>query len=204
MQKELEASILGVNKNQIRKKLLVLGATLKKKEGLMRRRNFSLPKEKDIAGTWLRVRDEGDKITLSFKRCSNKQKINTLEELCLQIDNFDIACEFLLSIGAKDRSYQETKRELWLYRGAEITIDTWPGMKPFIEVEGKSEKLIRSIIEELRFDYTKEAVFGSADIKINKELGIPLDIINNHTPQITFKRPLKKYEANKNSRRRVR
>ncbi|KKR05275.1 MAG: hypothetical protein UT32_C0021G0003 [Parcubacteria group bacterium GW2011_GWC2_39_14] len=74
----------------------------------------------------------------------------------------------------------------------EITIDTWPGLEPFLEVEGKNEKSVISVVKKLGYDYSK-AVFGAVDIKYQIKLGIPPDVINNKTPLISFEHPPKKY-----------
>ena len=67
MEIEYEATFTNINKEHIRQKLSSIGATLEREEYLQRRTVFNLPKNNEIAGGWLRVRDEGDKITLSLK-----------------------------------------------------------------------------------------------------------------------------------------
>lgn len=82
--------------------------------------------------------------------------------------------------------------EGWLYDGVEITIDTWPGLEPFVEIEGPSEEAVRKVSSELGLDYA-QALFGAVDVVYEKKLGIPPEVINMNTPEITFENPPKKY-----------
>lgn len=77
--------------------------------------------------------------------------------------------------------------------GVEVTIDTCPGLNPFVEVEGANEKIVRGISNELNFDFEK-AVFGSIDLVYEKELSIPAETIV-RLPEITFANPPKKNVA---------
>ena len=140
----------------------------------------------------MRVRNEGNKITMSLKVVTGNQ-IKDQKEACLTINDFSEGVKFLKAIGAQEKAYQETKREHWHLKNCDITIDTWPGLKPYIEIEGKTEKSVRAVCQIMDLDF-KKALFGSVDIIYKKELGIPPDVINNKTPKITFKNPPKKYK----------
>lgn len=190
MQKELEATYPSIDVPLIREKLKAVGAELVNPERLMRRYIFAPLNEDEIHGTWLRVRDEGDKTTMSIKKVAG-DKIEDQEETCLIIDNFENGYEFLKHLGLTQKAYQETKRESWLLDGVEITIDTWPGLNPFLEIEGKSSESVQSVSEKLGLDYSK-AIFGAVDIIYKLELGITPDQINNHTPIIKFDNPPRK------------
>lgn len=190
MKIEYEATFPNINKDEIRERLKKIGAVLVRPEFLQKRTNFHLPKERKNNYSWIRVRDEGDKITLSLKVVDG-DKIGNQKELCLQVDNFINATEFLKNIGCEKKASQETKRELWTLDGAEITIDEWPFLEPFVEIEGSSEEEVKIISKKLGFNYG-EAVFGGADEIYNKKYGIDKDIINN-IPEVTFtgKNPFK-------------
>lgn len=182
MEIEYEATFLDINKDEIRDRLKKIGAELLKPEFLQRRYAFDLPKGYD-GQSWARVRDEKDKITMSYKKISGN-KIDDQKEINLVIDNFDNGVEFLEKIGCIKKSYQENKRELWKLGNVEIYIDEWPFVEPFIEVEGKSEEEVKDASEKLGFDYSK-ALFCATSVVIHKKYGIPYDIID-HIPKITF------------------
>src|ERR1035437_2802080 len=118
---EYEATFLNVNKEQARENFKKVGAVLVRPEYVQRRIPFDLPKEKRSEDAWLRVRDEGDKVTLSLKIVDG-EKIENQKELCLEVNNFDDAVNLLESIGCEPKAYQETKRELWKLNDVEITI----------------------------------------------------------------------------------
>lgn len=185
MQTEFEATFLSVDKEEIRGRLKKLGAKLIYPEYLMKRVVFNPPIVEH--GVWLRVRQEAEKITMSIKKVLG-DKISDQKEVQLTIDNFENGVAFLTAMGAPRKSYQETKRELWILDGVEITIDTWPGLNPLVEIEGVSEEIVKLISEKMGFDYSK-AYFGAVDGVYVKELGMVKGVINNHTPEITFENP---------------
>jgi adenylate cyclase, class 2 len=180
---EYEATFLDVKKDDMRNRLKKAGAKLMRPEYLQRRIPFHLPKEKRSKDAWLRVRDERDKITLSLKIVDG-DKIENQKEICVKVNDFDETVKLLESIGCEKKSYQETKRELWTLDGVEITIDEWPFLEPFVEVEGKSEKEVRDVSEKIGFDYNK-ALFCAVGKLYQMKYGIHPDQINT-TDKIVF------------------
>lgn len=188
---EYEAKFLNINKDKIRAKLKEIGAKLVQPEVLQKRVVFELSKGNEIKGGWLRVRDEGDKVSMSLKVVDG-EKIENQKEICLKVNNFDEAVNFLLSIGCIKKAYQETKRETWEFYDIEITIDEWPFLEPFIEIEGKSEEKVKSFCKKIGLDYLK-AIFCSVDTIYNLKYGVSFEVVN-QTPQIIFdmENPFKK------------
>lgn len=185
MEIEYEATFADIDKDEIRRILKNLNAKLVKKEFMQKRVVFSLPSGHEINGGWLRVRDEGDKITLSLKAVDGN-KIENQKETMLKVDNFDKAVLLLESIGCEKKAFQESLRELWVIDDCEICIDEWPFLEPYVEVEGKNEESVRKVSEKLGFDY-KKALFCSVDTLYRLKYGVPEDIINNKIPEIRFK-----------------
>ncbi len=184
MEIEFEATFPNISKDEMRSKLKEAGATLKREEFMQKRIVLNLPKGHEIKGGWLRVRDEGDKITMSLKVVDGDQ-IHNQKEICLNIDNLKQAELFLTSLGCEKKAYQETKRELWLLDGVEVTIDEWPFLEPFLEVESTSEEKVKTACEKLNLNY-KEALFCSVDTLYAKKYNITNDVFNNHSPEILF------------------
>lgn len=180
---EFEAKFTNIDKNEIREKLRTLKANLIKSEFLQKRIAFNLPKEHQIPGAWVRVRDEQDKITMSLKIVSGS-KIENQKEICLKINSFEEAEKFLTTLGCTKKSYQENKRELWTMENVEIMIDEWPFVEPFVEIESDSEEKVKKIADKLGFDYSK-AIFGATDVITQSKYGLPLDVIN-AIPMISF------------------
>ena len=183
MQIEYEATFENINKDEIREKLKKMGAVLVRPEFLQKRIPFNLPKEKRAKNKFIRVRDEGNKITLSYKSFEG-DKIEDQKELCLEVNNFEDAVELLKLIGCEPKSYQESKREIWKLDNVEIMIDEWPFLEPFIEIEGKSEEEVKKVSEKLGFDYSK-ALFSAASMLYQRKYNIKDDRINTE-PLIIF------------------
>jgi len=184
---EWEAKFLNVDKVELRKKLQEVGAKLVKPEMLYKRAVFFLPKGHEIEGGWLRVRDEGDKVTMSLKVVTNG-KVDEQKEVMVEVDNYNRARQLVTEIGCVEKAYQETKREVWHLEQVEITIDEWPYIEPYVEIEGASEEAVKKVSNILGFDYS-QAVFGSVDQIISKKYGVPEDAINNEISRICFNEP---------------
>ncbi len=181
---EYEATFLNVDKNDIREKLKDISATLIKPEYLQKRVVFNLPKDIDGVNRWLRVRDEGDKITMSLKD-TDAGRIEDQKEICLKVDNFENAVEFLELTGCQKKAYQENKREEWQCDECEITIDEWPFLEPYVEIESTSEQAVKDMSKKMGFNYSK-GLFCSATTIYAKKYKISPDVINNETPKIVF------------------
>ena len=181
---EYEATFTNVDKKEAVEKLQKAGAKLQKREFLQKRVVFLLPKGHEINGAWLRVRDEKDKVTMSLKVIDGTS-IENQKELCIAVDDFKKAVRLLESIGCEKKAYQESRRELWKLGNVEITIDEWPFLEPFVEVEGPSENSVKDVCKMLGFDY-QDALFCSVDTLYSKKYGISEDRVNNQTPRIVF------------------
>lgn len=192
---EFEATYLDISKDEIRKTLKKSGGVLKKSEFMQRRIVFSLPSGHEIKGGWLRVRDEGGKTTLTLKVVDG-DNIEGQKEVLLGIDSLEKADQLLQLIGCKRNAYQESKREIWEIDGVEVTIDEWPFLEPYIEIEGKSKDEVIKISNKLGYDF-KDALFCSVDKIYSLKYGISEEIINKQTPELTFtmKNPFIKQEA---------
>lgn len=180
MNNEIEAQFLDIDKTKIREQLQELGATLIKPETLMRRVVFRLSPH-----TFARVRDEGDKIVMTYKNVSDSNSILGTKEVNVIVDSYDNAILFLRSCGLEIKAKQETLREVWTYQDVEICIDTWPWLPTFIEIEAPNAERVWAVAEQLGLDQAK-AKFGSVDTTYQHYYGIDPDIINSHTPEISF------------------
>lgn len=184
MQIEYEATFTNIEKTTVREKLQNAGATLLRPEYLQKRVVFNLPDSLHIQGGWLRVRDEGNRITMSLKVVDG-EGIESQREVLVEVNDFGKAEELLTLLGAPKKAYQENKREMWTLNGVEITIDEWPFLEPFVEIEGNSEDSVKQTSESLGFDYD-EALFCSVTTLYAQKYGLPEATINNEVPKIIF------------------
>jgi len=164
MQTEIEAKFLDIDVDGLRKKLKDNGATLVHPERLMHRKNFDYTDRRlDKIGGWIRVRDEGDRVTLSYKQSIDKSITGT-SEVEVVVDSFEKTVDLLLAIGLDLKSSQETKRERWLMDGVEVTLDTWPWIPSFAELEGETEEKVKAAALKLDLDISLAMHGGVAPV----------------------------------------
>lgn len=162
MQTEIEAKWLDIDLYHFRSKLEKLGAVMTQPERLMTRKVFDFPdKRLEKARGWVRVRDEGGKITLSYKQLEDRTLHGT-KEVTVNVSSFNDTCKLLEAIGMVSHSYQETRRESWKLGDAEIELDTWPWIPSFVEIEAPSEIILKNTAEKLGLEYA-DALHGSVE-----------------------------------------
>jgi len=184
MQTEIEAKFININSDDIRRRLKNLDAKLVHPELLMKRKVFDYPDERlNKVNGWIRVRDEGNEVTLSYKQL-NDRTLHGTKEISVKVDDFENSCNLLLAMGLKLISYQETKREKWLLSGNEVTIDTWPWIPTFLEIEGPEEKSLKEVAKKLGLQWS-EAMHGSVETVYQKDFKVTEDEINSWE-SITF------------------
>lgn len=188
MQTEIEVKFLDVDIEAMRGKLESIGATCEQLMRLMRRQVFYLvDRSKDA---YLRVRDEGDKTTMTYKQFSEEGGLHGAKEIEVVVSNFENTVEMISQAGLEKKSYQETRRETWKFGTTEVVIDEWPWLASFIEIEGKSEADVRDVAAKLGFDWDGEAVFGAVTQAYRVQYKIPDGFIMDNIPDIRFDAPL--------------
>jgi len=196
MQTEIEAKWLNIDIDEIRGKLKSIGAVCVCPERLMVRRTYDYPDRRlDKIGGWIRVRNEGNKTTLSYKQL-NDRTLHGTKEVSVSVDDFNRTCSFLDVIGMESKSFQETKRESWKLGNAEIELDTWPWIPSFVEIEASDEIELKAVAEKLGLDYTN-ALHGSVELAYQdvydvteKEIDNWEEILFINTPEWLLKRKI--------------
>lgn len=163
---EIEVKFLDIDIDMLTKKLVSLGA-VKKFEVVMKRKVFDFPGwPMSKEGAWLRVRDEGSKVTMSFKKrlgISDKGD-KGMEEVEVVVSDFEDACEMLLKIGMVVKFYEENKRSEYELDGVKIDIDRWPLLKPYVEIEGDSWEDVENISNKLGFSWEERKIMSTWQI----------------------------------------
>jgi len=163
MTTEIEAKFIAIDPASLRQKLGELGAVLVHAERSMIRQIFDYPdKRLEKIGGWVRLRDEGDKITLSYKQL-NDRTLHGTKEIEVIINDFFAGVDLLQSINLESKSVQETKREKWKMGEVEITIDTWPWIPAFMEIEGPTEEQVKKVAQQLDLAWSL-ALHGSVEV----------------------------------------
>lgn len=165
MKAEIEVKFLDVDIEDIRKRLAEAGAVLEHPMRDMRRALIEEPHHA-AENMFIRIRDEGDKVTLTLKKKTKSLHESTIDstyEIETTVGDFETTVELFKVAGWHYMTYQESRRETWKLGEVEIVIDEWPWIKPYIEIEAESEDAVRAVAAKLGFDW-QDARFGSVDI----------------------------------------
>lgn len=184
MAQEIEVMFIHINKEEMRAKLKTVGAILVRPEYDQHRTIFDLITSNQYK--WIRVRDEGEQVTLSYKEAGFT--LEAQQEIEIVVDSYEKTVAFLEATGHIVRSIQETKREQWLLDGAEVTIDTWPFIEPVLEIEGDSEEVIKNATEKLGFDYSK-GIFSTVNVVYKEVYGRYIDELPKDKQILKFDSP---------------
>lgn len=158
MQSEIEVKFLAIDHEDIRARLKKLGGVCEQPMRLMRRAIIDNEYMKTGKDAFLRIRDEGDKVTMTYKQF-DELSVDGANEIEVVVSDFDAAVAILEHCGMPYRSIQESKRETWRLGSVEIVLDEWPWLKPYIEIEGESEADLREVAQKIGLNWS-DAVFG--------------------------------------------
>jgi adenylate cyclase class 2 len=196
MPKEFEAKFLNIDITTIKNKLRENGATKVHDPLKFYRLIFKRCEEKGDKSGFVRIRDEGKKITMTTK-IFNDKKFPEEREVTIN-ESFEKGCEFLKAIGIEEKSYQETMREKWSHPLAhEITFDIVPGLPIYMEIDCTSEDNLNKLVALLDLDKSNMK-YGSFDKTYTEYYDIPSDNIIHKTPSLTFKDVGTQIKPNKN------
>jgi adenylate cyclase, class 2 len=188
VQTEIEAKFANVDHSTLRHQLQELGAVCEQPMRLMKRYNYDFPDRRlGNVGGWVRLRDEGGKISLSYKQL-NDRTLHGTKEVSLTVDSFETTDVFLRTIGLAPTNYQETKRESWRLGDIEIELDEWPWAKPYVEMEGPDEATLRDVADKLGLDWGK-VCHGSVEVIYRDEFDVD-DKEFNSIQMFTFEEPI--------------
>ncbi len=161
MNKEIEVKFIDIDIDAVRELLARSGAVCEEPMRLMRRALIETDDMKPI-DAFVRLRDEGNRVTLTYKQ-HLKDSVHAANEIETTVGDFDTTKALFEAMGYEFVTYQESRRETWRLNDVEVVIDEWPWMPPYIEIEGTSEEAVREAADTLGFDW-KDAVFGGADV----------------------------------------
>ncbi len=173
---EFEVKYLNINPGEIEKKLVALGAK-KVFDRVYHVKVFDYPdlRMNDDAA-WLRLRDEGDRITLTYKqrygaqgegvRLASDGENNDvgMKEIEVVVDDFEKTAQIFYSIGLIDKFIEEKRRIRYILDDIEFDIDYMPGLEPFLEIESNSMEKVEQGIKLLGLDPDEKKIFSAFQI----------------------------------------
>ncbi len=124
--------------------------------------------------SWIRLRTDGNKTTLSIKEYSS-DKIDGVRELEITVDNFEKTHELLQKLGYESTNYQENRRTVYLNTeyAAEISIDEWPLIPAYLEIEGANSKIVTGLLAKI--NTAGKPTTSAPTAEVYKRYGLDLD-----------------------------
>ena len=124
---------------------------------------------------WIRLRDNGNHVTLTYKKIE-EDCIDGTKELEIKVSDFERTNQLLNILGYKPKAYQENRRIRYILDEVEIDIDFWPLIPAYMEIEGKTIEEIKKIEKIMDIDKSKITSLNCKDIYL-KNYGIDIDNI---------------------------
>jgi adenylate cyclase class 2 len=192
MKTEIEVKFLNIDHDELRKLLLLNGGKCVTKLRLMKRAIIDYPDrrlQKKPSNSYIRVRDEGDKTTLTYKKFDSLS-VDGAKEIETIVKSFEDTVNIFTAIGLEVESLQESRRETWEIMGSKVELDEWPWLDPYIEIEGPSEGHIRKVSAKLGLDWDK-GVFGDVMVAYRAQYPtLSLDDTVGNISEVKFGSPL--------------
>jgi adenylate cyclase class 2 len=173
---EFEAKVLGVEPNEVADRILALGGR-RVGDRLMRRYVYDI--QAGDESRWIRLRDTGTDVTLTVKEIAH-DGIDGTTETEVVVGDFETTNELLRRIGFEAKSYQENRRTSFELQGAQLEIDSWPLIPPYLEIEGESRDHVIRVGEVLGI--SEDELTGENTVKVYTRYGIDLTEI----PELRF------------------
>jgi len=169
-EEEIEVKFLNIDVAVIEKKLHSLGAN-KVFEKLYKRKVFDYPDLRlDKTNAWVRLRDESEKIMLSFKQRlgvssgDGSSNDGSMKEIEIEVSDFNKMTSFLLEIGLIEKFYMENKRIRYILGDIEFDIDFWPQLEPYLEIEAPTWDKINEAIKILGLNPNDKKIFSTTQV----------------------------------------
>lgn len=171
---EIEVKFLNIDLVLMEDKIRTIGAQ-KVFEKLYKRRTFDYPDLRlHKKGAWIRLRDEGEKITLTYKErigvktFDGKTNDESMEEVEIIVSDFVKTAELLNRMGFVEKFYEENRRIRYQLGDIEFDIDLWPQLNPYLEIEAPSWEKIDEGIRLLGLNPEDKKIFSTNQVyKLN-------------------------------------
>lgn len=116
---------------------------------------------------WVRLRQTGDKTTITIKRIVNSKgeyALDAVNELEFDVPSIEDGKQLLEDLGYFFARHQVKMRIAYDYKNTEIVIDKWPKLAPYIEVEGPTKEEIEETVLMLGYKEKDAIVINTDDI----------------------------------------
>jgi adenylate cyclase class 2 len=162
--KEIEVKILEIDPKEIVEKLKKLGAK-KVGAGFMQVTLVDFPDDRLMAKqSFVRVRTQGDKTTLSLKHMISCGNHKIMEEIETKVDDYETAVSLFDSMGMKIFGKYEKYRATYRLGNMVFDIDKHPSAPWLMEVEAPTEEEVEKGVKMLGYDMSQTTTKNSAEI----------------------------------------
>ena len=162
--KEIEVKILEIDVEEIEKKLKKIGAE-KVFEGELVSIYFDFPgKDLEKEGKILRLRQKGNKVTLTYKELISQEKAKIMDEYELAVDNFEKTKKIFEGICLSPLYKFSKHRTTYKLNQTHFEIDKYPDIPAFLEIEAPDLNTIDEIVSELGFSKEKVNSWSIRDV----------------------------------------
>lgn len=165
---EFEAKVLNVDPSSVEARILAAGGRFVA-SGLQRRYVYDI--EPGDQSRWIRLRETPFGVTIAVKHIRH-DGVDGTDEVEVSVDGFEAGHALLGSLGFQAKAYQENRRTSYKIAGADVEIDEWPMLPPYLEIEGRSREHVVEVAERLGFDASW--LTGENTTKVYARYGIDL------------------------------
>lgn len=183
---EYEVKFFPINHDEMRSKLKAAGATIKTPRRLMRRAVYSNRYNAGMKCSYVRVRDEGNKVTMSAKFHTPNNGAESWREIETTVADFETAKSIMECTGLESKGEQQNKRETWqMPDGTLVELETWPNLPPYIEIEGNSAEAVKKNAAILKLEWDTHISDSNSSLYA-RHLGVSVEEIYHHPPHLVF------------------
>lgn len=162
--KEIEVKILNVNKKEVEKKLLTLGAE-KSFEDYIEAIYYNLDhKNKENKKTSLRLRKKGKQIELTFKNRLKTKTVKICEETEVNVSDFENMKLILKNLGYKIKTELKKHRTEYKLKNISFELDTYINEPTLLEIEAPDKKTLEKYVKILGFTMNEAKGWSYAEI----------------------------------------
>jgi len=170
MKKEIELKILNIEPKKIKEKIEKVGGEQILGPTLFHELYFESSAQKQRYSSF-RLRLEGGVSILNLKMENEvSEQFEIRDEYEVEVSDFETTKKILELAGFTVFREREKMREAYRIGSVRIEIDTYPNIKPYIELESETEEDIKKLVELLGFNM-KDTTKNTATV-ILKEAGL--------------------------------
>lgn len=146
---EVETKVLEVDKEDVAARLTKLGA--KQRQDVLLTVDWYRDPRVESDQWYLRIRTSSNgRPEVTWKGKADQQGVSRkVREISFLIDHPTELAALFEGIGLEQYAHQEKYRTSWEYQGWRFDLDVYPGIPPFLEIEGLSEEHVQEAVDLL-------------------------------------------------------